>query len=74
MDNAALDALWQLEGRLTDSAGSMEKEANSKGLSAPAAEKLALRAEGLKLARTYVWDAIRERTNGSNGSGPLRVE
>jgi hypothetical protein len=48
----------------------MEKEATAKGLSAPAAEKLALKAEGLKLARTYVWDAIRERTNGSNGTRP----
>jgi hypothetical protein len=60
--DTALDALWELEGRLTDSAGEMEQEATSKSLSAPAAEKLAHRAEGIKLARQYVWDAIRERT------------
>jgi len=66
--NTALEALWQLEGRLTDSAGAMEREATSKTLSAPAAEKLTHRAEGLKLARSYVWDAIRERTTGTNGA------
>ena len=67
--NTALEALWELEGRLTDSAGAMEKEATSKSLSTPAAEKLAARAEGIKLARSFVWDAIRERTNARpNGS------
>ena len=66
----ALEALWELEGRLTDSAGAMEQEATSKSLSGPAAEKLAHRAEGLKLARQFVWDAIRERTTGRpNGNG-----
>jgi hypothetical protein len=66
--DSALDALWELEGRLTDSAGSMEKEATQKSLSGPAAERLANKADGIRLARTYVWDAIRDRTNnGSNG-------
>ncbi len=60
--NTALEALWQLERRLTDTARAMEKEANSKTLSAPAAEKLTIRAEGLNMARSFVWDAIRERT------------
>jgi hypothetical protein len=69
--DTAMEALWQLERRLTESAGAMERDATSKSLSAPAAEKLANRAEGINLARTFVWDAIRERTtaqNGSNGS------
>jgi hypothetical protein len=66
--DSALDALWELEGRLTDSAGSMEKEATQKSLSGPAAERLANKADGIRMARTFVWDAIRERTK--NGSGP----
>jgi hypothetical protein len=64
----ALDVLWQLETRLTDSATSMEKEAGTKTLSGPAAERLANRADGVKLARAYVWDAIRE-LHGANGQG-----
>ncbi|HTL87452.1 MAG TPA: hypothetical protein VL856_19875 [Acidimicrobiia bacterium] len=68
--DSALDALWELEGRLTDSAGSMEKEAAQKSLSGPAAERLANKADGVRMARTLVWDAIRERTkNGSSSNG-----
>jgi hypothetical protein len=67
----ALTVLWQLESRLTDSATAMEKEAGTKQLSGPAAERLANRADGMKLARAYVWDAIRELHNGTetNGNG-----
>ena len=68
--DSALDALWELEARLTDSAGSMEKEATQKSLSGPAAERLANKADGIKMARTFVWDAIRERTkNGASSNG-----
>jgi hypothetical protein len=68
--DSALDALWALEGRLTDSAGAMEKEAAQKSLSGPAAERLANRADGIKMARSFVWDAIREHTqNGSTPNG-----
>ena len=63
-----LECLWELEVRLTDSASAMEKEAGTKTLSAPAAERMAQRAEGLRLARSYVWDAIRDRTH-TNGNG-----
>ena len=70
--DSALDALWALEGRLTDSAGSMEKEATQKSLSGPAAERLANKADGIRMARTFVWDAIRERTkNGSSPNGDI---
>jgi len=65
----ALDVLWELETRLTDSAATMEKEAAAKTLSAPAAERLAHKADGLRIARAYVWDAIRELHHDGNGNG-----
>ena len=67
--DSALDVLWQLETRLTDSAATMEKDATAKSLSAPAAERLAHKADGLRLARAYVWDAIREIHHDTNGNG-----
>ena len=69
--DTALDVLWELETRLTDSAATLEKDATAKTLSAPAAERLAHKADGLRLARAYVWDAIRElhHDSSTNGNG-----
>ncbi len=43
--------------------------------SAPAAERLSNKADGLRLARAYVWDAIRElHHENNNGNGKVRAE
>ena len=70
MVDDALTVLWKLETRLTDTATAMEKESGSKTLSGPAADKLVQKAEGVQLARSYVWDAIRELH--LNGNAPAR--
>jgi hypothetical protein len=73
--DTALDVLWNLETRLTDSAATLEKDAAAKTLSAPAAERLSNKADGLRLARAYVWDAIRalhhEGNPSKNGTGKV---
>jgi hypothetical protein len=72
--DSALDVLWELETRLTDSAATLEKDAAAKTLSAPAAERLSNKADGLRLARAYVWDAIRELHHENNGNGKVKAE
>jgi hypothetical protein len=67
--DSSLDVLWELEVRLTETATAMERDATAKSISGPAAERLTQKAEGLRLARAYVWDAIRARRDGNGANG-----